>query len=174
MPADLSFPTKNNCARRPGSSFRSYMERFEFDGWLLEFDSERTAAAYRVTEHGAHDCACVCCRNYVAARDSHYAPRFLYLLNKFGIAVHKESELSESSSPQRGIHSYAGRYHFVGSILRDPGKEIKIPKSEPGTADWYLSFRTRSHLAMKSLQDLPLIQLEFHAELPWTLDEPPR
>jgi hypothetical protein len=174
MPPTCHFPTKNRCARQPGNSFRSYMERFEFDGWLIEFDSERTRAAYRLTEHGAHDCTCACCRNYVAARDSQYPPRFLYLLNKFGIAVHKEAELWESSTTQKGIHFYAGRYHFVGSILKDPGTEIKIPKSERDAAHWYVSFRVRSHLAMQSLQDLPLIQLEFHAEVPWALDEPPR
>src|SRR6185369_2718433 len=110
MPPTCRFQTKNRCARQPGNSFRSYMERFEFDGWLIEFDSERTRAAYRLTEHGAHDCACACCRNYVAARDSQYPPRFLYLLNKFGIAVHKEAALWETSTTQKGMHFYAGRY----------------------------------------------------------------
>src|SRR6266404_2449760 len=150
------------------------MERFEFGGWLIDFDSERTRAAYRLTEHGAHECKCACCRNYVAVRDSQYPSMFLYLLNKFCIAVHKEAQTWESLTKRKGIQFYAGWYHFVGSILKDPRTEIKIPKSERGAADWYVSFCARSDLAMKPLQGLALIQLEFHTEMPWTLDEPPR
>lgn len=93
------------------------MERFERDGWLIEYDADRTRQAYWLTDRGAHECTCAYCRNYIAIRDSQYPVAFRALLALFGIDIHKEVEVWQVPAARAGMHFYAGWYHFIGTIV---------------------------------------------------------
>ncbi len=147
------------------------MEQLCLDGWILEFDAERTRAAYAESTNGAHSCTCSYCRNYVAVRDSQYSTDLMNLLDKLGIPLHKEAEVYEIGpgfSP--GLRLYGGWYHFVGRIV-NPGAQVKL--ASPGGTVWSVSFAARHDLAPESFRGLPLVQLDFTVELPWVLEEAP-
>jgi hypothetical protein len=150
------------------------MEQFDFAGYVIACDAERTRTAYGLTDSGAHDCSCGHCRNFIPVRDSQYPPRFLELLDQLGITPHKEAEVYEmGEGKRRETRAYGGWYHFMGTIAKDPGTEIRIPGRNNGAGDWYISFHTGTGLALTPLKGLPLVQLEFSAELPWVLSEDP-
>lgn len=148
------------------------MEQLDLEGWIVKFDVDRTRLAYADSNHGAHDCACWYCRNFIAVRDSRYSTQFVELLEKLGVALHKESEVCEmgpSTSP--GTRLYGGWYHFVGEVVLDPGTETKLAKADE--TQWYVHFTQASDLAPESFRGLQLVQLEFRVELPWVLAEGP-
>src|SRR3954466_10698680 len=140
------------------------MERLELDGWSIECDPDSTRAAYALVTSGAHDCSCFQCRNFIAVRDPQYPPEFLEILNKLGITPHKEFKVYACGpGTQPGTVEYAGWYHFIGKVLKDSQHEIKM-------GNWLVSFQDGAELGLK-MAGLPLVQLDFRAELPWVLHE---
>ncbi len=148
------------------------MEQLDLEGWIVKFDAERTRLAYAASDHGAHDCSCWYCRNFIAARDSAYSTPFLELLERLGVERHKEAEVYElgpASAPKTRL--YAGWYHFVGEVTVDPGTETKL--AEKDETQWYVHFTQRGDLAPQSFRGLKLVQVGFRVELPWVLTEGP-
>jgi hypothetical protein len=148
------------------------MEQLQIDGWVLNFDAERTRSAYANADRGTQRCSCSYCRNFFAVRDSHYSQALEVLLKKLGVAHHKEAEIYElGAASSNGSRLYGGWYHFVGEVVADPGISAKV--GQPGETKWNLSFRSGNNLAFESFNGLCLVELTFTVELPWVLDEAP-
>jgi len=83
---------------------------------------------------------------------------------------------------ESGKHFYGGWFHFVGTILSgaDAAKQIEEnlwqPDLENQSEFFALGFSARSDLIREPFKGLPLVQFEFTANIPWTInaDEPAR
>ena len=140
--------------------------------WNFTCDRAATAAAYALCDSGGSDtCSCIPCRNFVAVREKAYPPEFLTLLDSLGIESGKDGEVFHNAQLAPGRHCYAGWFHFVGT-LENTGDFTPIELIE-GFKFWLCP---RSAPCLKTLKELPLVQLEFQADrVPWVLpgEEPP-
>lgn len=139
-----------------------------FGQWKYNVDRDATIDAYRRAERGGVDtCDCVWCRNFRLARSRAFPVWFLSLLEQLGINPKKDGEVYHNGRLASGLHSYAGWYHFVGTLeeTRDSAVELS-----PGFTAWMCE---ASAPRLSSLKGLPVVQLEFQSEVvPWLLNEP--
>lgn len=145
------------------------MSSSSFGDWHFTFDRAATAAAYRQAGAGWCDvCGCKGCRNFVAARARAFPEPFLRLLESLGIDPCKDGEIYHLGCERPGRHVYEGWFHFVGE-LHEAG-DFAVVELGDGCVAW-LCRAGAPRLA--SLEDLPVVQLEFHLSgVPWLLDEP--
>ena len=77
-----------------------------------------------------------------------------------------------------GSHQYGGWFHLIGSIVTgaDAAKQVAEniwqPDLEKTDQHFQLGFSSRIELIQAPFNNLPLVQLEFIAEVPWVLDSP--
>ena len=140
-----------------------------FGEWSYDADPEATAAAYRSVEHGgAEACGCAGCRNFLLARDKVYPASFLTLLAQLGVDPSKDAEVYHNAQLSPGRHDYGGWFHFVGE-LHNSGDFPPVALGENFSA--WMCRPNAPRLA--PLEDLNVVQVEFHAEaVPWLLREP--
>jgi hypothetical protein len=137
--------------------------------WAYSLDRDATVAAYRVVERGgAETCECAGCRNFVLARTKVFPAPFLIFLDQLGIDPSKDGEVYHVRRISPGRHGYGGWYHFVGSL--DETGDFPPVHFDEGFSVWMCG---ASAPRLISLNDLPVVQLEFSAEsVPWLLSEP--
>ena len=141
----------------------------QFDKTRYTCDRAATVAAYqRTPAGGSGTCRCNGCRNFAAARIRALPPRFLELLDALGIDASKDAEVFHCARHRPGFHYYGGWYHFVGHLTVD-GDFAAVDFGNGFTASLCKATAPR----LKSLEGLPVVQLEFHSEsVPWVLPEP--
>jgi hypothetical protein len=140
-----------------------------FGKWRFECDPEATRVVYsRVDRGGAESCSCNGCRNFVAARSRVFPETFLELLATLGVDPLKDAEAYHNARLAPGRHDYGGWYHFIGQLTVD-GDFAAVDFGNGFTASLCKATAPR----LKSLEGLPVVQLEFHSEsVPWALPEP--
>ena len=149
--------------------------------WILQADVQRTKAAHaKLTESGADECSCDGCKNFVAVRAKFLEGPLGSLLDQLGISPPWEVEVYEIHRVSPGVHMYGGWFHFVGSI--EPGSPVaravesptltEIKEFESISPKLSVWFDSNAVLVREPFEGLPLVQLEFSAELPWVIDAP--
>lgn len=154
--------------------------------WVLQVDREATLQAYAATAAaGSDECKCAYCRNFAAAREQVYPAEFLALLTRLGIDYRKDAEVWEVSPDNSRMRFYSGLFHFIGSIVSsdERGQPRKVALEHTGTTlaggeeliggSFAFTFADRADLVHPSFEGYHVVQLEFAAEVPWVLDEPP-
>ncbi|HEV3259366.1 MAG TPA: hypothetical protein VG013_21045 [Gemmataceae bacterium] len=147
------------------------MERVVFGRWRLCCDREATRRAYKFIEIGGPEaCGCCHCRNFAAARGQVYPGEVRSLFEELGIDSCREAEVYQMGRLASGLHLYGGWFHCLGRIEQE-GKEVGKFDLEGGTGPFNLFFHDKPALVPGPFQGLPLLQLEFTAEVPWVLQE---
>jgi hypothetical protein len=157
----------------------SKMESIRFGRWELLCDPELTRKSYAsVITGGPEECGCEPCLNFIAARQQIYKPDVLELFRKLGISHDREVEIYHMARVRPGRHLYGGWFHFVGSIVSgaDAAKQMAEnlwqPDLERTSELFSVGFSSRLALVRDPFKNLPLVQLEISAEVPWILDRP--
>ena len=156
----------------------SEMDAIRFGRWELLYDPELTGKSYAsVTVGGPEECGCDPCLNFIAARQQIYKPGVLELFRKLGISHDREVEIYHLARVSPGRHLYGGWFHFVGSIASGADAAMQVtenswrPALEKTSESFSLGFSSRLGLVRRPFKNLPLVQLEFMAEVPWILDK---
>ena len=145
----------------------------------IECDPQTPRQAYAQRATGSpEECACLHCRNFAAARYQTYPEQALDLFAKLGINANREAEIYHNGQLASGLHSYGGWFHFVGKFL--PETSDQQDENEGKQAFEFVSLSEHFQIAVTShvvlvpsaFKGLPLVQLEFLAEVPWVIGEP--
>lgn len=155
------------------------MESVVFRRWRVIVNRALTEAAYAAISEGSPErCGCAPCRNFVLARDWVYPVPARELLARLGIDWHKEAEIYHNGEVRPGVHSYGGWFHFVGSIEAgsDGWKAVDlntaVPDFELVSDGFSLGFTNRIALLADPFRGQEVVQVEFVAEIPWTIETP--
>lgn len=155
------------------------MSTLRFGRWEISADAESTRKAYAsVLLGGPEKCGCEPCLNFAAARNQIYPADVLALFARLGISSSREVEIYYMGRLAPDRHLYGGWFHFVGSILSgaDAAKQVAEnlwqPEFERISEHFKMGFSSRVELAREPFAGLPLVQLEFTAEVPWVLAAP--
>jgi hypothetical protein len=148
------------------------MEHVVFGRWRLSCDCEASRRGYQLVPVGAPEaCGCLYCRNFAATRSHVYPAEVLALFEQLGIDPSREAEVYHMGPLQPGLHRYGGWFHFVGRIEAEGESVGKFDlEGSPGPFKFY--FAENRALAPKSFEGLPLVQLDFEADVPWVIEEP--
>ena len=153
------------------------MERIDVAGWVLECEPEVTRAVLGALPAGAPEaCGCLHCRNYALARPRVYGPRMRALLARLGVPEDRETEVYElGPGAAPGLRLYGGWFTAAGRVLRDPLADVPPAERafvalDPGLE---VAAAPGGVLAPDGFAGRPVLQLVFHAQVPWLLDEPP-
>jgi hypothetical protein len=142
------------------------MNEVTFRGWHLAYDAEATACAYAAARPvGPERCGCTDCLNFIAARDTVYPPDLRQLAITVGVVPLTETEIYVMGPPDTAVPTtrlYGGFFHFIGSIIKDPGG--------PAEQIYFLPLR---HLLPESFGPASVVQAEFNLLVPWLLPDPP-
>jgi hypothetical protein len=144
--------------------------------WHVCWDPAATRQAYEAVFTGSpEECGCCYCRNFAAARGLAYPPEALSLFDRLGIDPRKEAEIWECCRLDSGLRCYGGFFHFVGSIevgadAMRPGGALEL---EPLTKHFSWGLTSNVSLVRPPFAGLPLVQLEFSAQVPWVLEDHP-
>lgn len=146
--------------------------------WLIECEPETTRSCYARIPPGI-GCDCTTCRNVEALGPAAFPPGAHYIFEELGIDFHKPAEVYHLTRLENGLQYYGGWYHCVGHIESGPGMQ---PRERPSsTSDFERAIATehftlwcssRHDLVPEPFRGLPLVQVEFTAELPWVISEP--
>ena len=140
-----------------------------FGQWKYSVDRDATIVAYGRAERGGTDtCDCANCRNFRVARAHAFPAEFFALLDQLGIDPLKDAEVYHNARLAPGRHDYGGWYHFIGSL----DQTGDFPPVDLGGG--FTAYMCRASAPrLPSLDAMPVVQVEFHAEaVPWLLDEP--
>jgi hypothetical protein len=153
------------------------MRTLSFARWSLSSDMESTKERYVGLSTGApEECGCEPCRNFAAQRTGVYPAAVLELFESLGIEANREAETYHMARLKSGKHLYGGWFHFVGSILDGQDAAVQVSESlwrpalEEIADGFSLGFTSKLALVPKSFDGLQAVQLEFNAQLPWTLE----
>jgi hypothetical protein len=155
------------------------MIAMEFRRWRFEADPGATRAAYRSIPAGGPElCGCLHCRNFAAARPAVYPPEALALFERLGVPPDREAEIWEYGPAGPGRRSYGGIFHFIGRALS--GRDAFVSKDgKSGTWDleslakaFALGLTSHLSLVPEPFGSLPVLQIDFQAEVPWVLEQP--
>jgi hypothetical protein len=153
------------------------MKTFHFGRWEIESDSEATRRAHSGVAKGSPEgCGCEPCLNFAAARKQVYSEKIVAMLDDLGIPSDREVEIYHMGRLPSGLHYYGGWFHFAGRILSgaDAAKQVREnvwqPDLEAITDRFKFGFSSRVQLATLAFSGLPMVQLEFTAEVPWLID----
>ncbi len=145
--------------------------------WLIECDPEATRRSYAAMGE-RYSCDCTPCRNFAALGPAAFPPRAHEVLKELGIDFYRPSEIYHISRLKSGLQHYGGWYRCVGHIESGPGAEAPEISSESErfptavvTEHFYFWCSSKRELAPKPFDNLPLVQVDFYAELPWVLPE---
>jgi len=147
-------------------------EAIQIGRWLVRPDVLRTRDAHsKLARSGAAECSCRGCQNFEAVRPQLLAGPLGRLLDQLGISPPWEVEVYEVGRTASGLHHYGGWFHFVGTLESGPN-----PSRPRGEADFdplsetlSVAFSTDVVLVREPFAELPLVQLDIIAELPWVI-----
>jgi len=155
------------------------VELIEFRDWKLRCDREATRHAYeRAAREEPEECSCEYCRNFASARDRVFPSEVLTLFSRLGIDHRLSPEVFHYKRLGPRRHLYGGWFHFVGSIEAGPNPKGQGSEGAwsldlvPITPDFRLGFTSKSALYFRAFLGLPIVQVEFEAEVPWVLELP--
>lgn len=151
--------------------------RIIFREWELVVDKELTKQTYDNTSCGsAEGCTCDPCQNFIDNRHSLYPDEIKQLLSDLGIDYKKEPEVSYYGRLENGLHLYAGWFHFKGRFI---GQDCTDPEGA-GFIIRYHDINDCFGIGFREAFDLSffdgregLVQIDFDAKIPWTLDQSP-
>ena len=149
------------------------LEKVNFGRWRLISDREATQRAYNSIQIGGPEaCGCSPCRNFAAVRGQVYPVEVLSLFEDLGIDLRREAEIYHMGRLESGLHLYGGWFHCIGRIEQE-GEEVGRFDLEAGPGSFKLYFHDKPNLVPAPLLvlGLPLLQLEFNAEVSWVLEE---
>lgn len=153
------------------------METVRFLRWVLHVDPERTRESYsQIATGGAEECGCEPCENFAAARGSVYPPEVLELFERLGVNPMLEAEVMHLCRLPNGLHQYAGWLHLVGQIAeggecwREAGPDSRTQDLEPVAESFQLGFSSDRAVANDAFDALPVVAVEFNAEVPWVAE----
>lgn len=98
------------------------------------------------------------------------------MLDDLGIASDREVEIYHMGRLPSGLHYYGGWFHFAGKILSgaDAAKQIREnvwqPDLHASTDRFKFGFTSHVQQVRQTFVGLPLVQLEFTAEVPWLVN----
>lgn len=151
---------------------------FEFGGYILDIDVEKTRDFYLSADKITDGCNCQGCRNYVKWASALCAePK--YTLERMGILLEKTPEVYVNCLNDDSSLFYGGFYHICGTIIQ--GKKLWKEISEkarifdddafiPLTKEYQVAFTKEVHLLEKGFP-APVIQMEISANIPFVLEE---
>ncbi|MBM4362398.1 MAG: hypothetical protein FJ104_06935 [Deltaproteobacteria bacterium] len=100
------------------------------------------------------------------------------VLYQLGVSPPWEVEVYSTGRAPSGLHEYGGWYHFVGTIESGgaASRSSGSGSGPAGCADFSelsetlsVCLHTELALVREPFEGLPLVQLEFRAELPWVI-----
>ena len=105
---------------------------------------------------------------------------FGQVLDRLGISPPWEVEVFQICRLPSGLHFYGGWFHFVGSIesgqpawkVVESAASFKSADFEPLFPGLAIGFHADVALVRPVFEGLPLVQLEWSAELPWVIEAP--
>jgi hypothetical protein len=141
------------------------MTQITYRDWIFDCDVESTREGYAsITAGAVEKCPCAECRNFLAQRNSVFPAEVLDLFNRLGVDYKRDAETYHMGRLEPGVHLYAGWFHFVGTILKEP--------IGPATLDNFtIDFIPHNALAAKDFENQPLVQIEITVKLPSVLSE---
>ena len=157
------------------------MDTLRIARWLVRVDAQRTAEAHAaLSSGGATECRCDGCKNFEAVRPQLLRGPLGDVLRQLGVRPPFEVEAFEQGRAASGLHHYGGWFHFVGEIVSgrpawkstDGSSNFSIADFEPLSESVSIGLRGDAALVRAPFQGLSLVQLDFHAELPWVIDAP--
>jgi len=155
-------------------------EAIQIGRWLVRPDVARTRDAHsKLFRSGAAECSCTGCKNFEAVRPQLLAGPLRGILERLGISPPWEVEVYESGRTATGLHDYGGWFHFVGTIesggdawrlVAPRSATLKVPDFERLSETLSIGLHADVELVREPFAGLPLVQLDFHAELPWVIN----
>ena len=151
---------------------------FEFGHHKIDIDVEKTKAFYHNAENVTKHCNCPGCRNFEQAV-AVINPNVISLFSAMGIDMKKAAEVYGIDSYKEGMLYYGGFYHVCGQIVcggytynKIDDKTYELERESVIVIDENFEFGFTEEIDL--LEDdfpEPVVQLEFHATIPWVLDE---
>ena len=155
------------------------MNQSVFGRWTLDTDPAATCAAYSKIAFGSPEsCGCDPCVNFAASREATYPPEFRALLSELGVSFDREAEIYHNCRLENGLHSYGGWFHFVGSIISGADAFGSIDANSGAfelhqiTDQFSAGVSVRTALVNQAFDSQSLLQLEFAAKIPWSIEAP--
>jgi hypothetical protein len=153
------------------------MNRIVFGRWTLDGDPDATRVAYGSISQGSPEkCGCGPCLNFAASRETTYPPAFRQTLVDLGVSFDREAEIYHNCRLENGLHSYGGWFHFVGTIVSGADAFVPIDANSgtfdlhPVTDRFSSGVSVRTALVDRAFDSQVLLQLEFSANIPWTIE----
>jgi hypothetical protein len=152
------------------------MRPVRFRHWLVQTSAEATRGCYaELAAGGAEGCACTPCQNFAALRDETYPVEVRRLMDELGVDFRQEAEVSHYARLPSGLHAYGGWFHLVGTL--EDGRDALTPISQGGytvdleriTERFSIGFTTKLALVPACFAGRPVLQVEFSAEIPWSI-----
>ena len=151
---------------------------FKFNQYVIDINIDKTRSFYQVAENIADGCDFPGCRNFEKAV-SHLPQEIVEIFNKMGIDMKKAREAYVNCKNLDGTLFYAGFYHICGKLVSggSPWKETSQMSKELDEKELFkinenfqIGFQDEVGLLEENFP-LPVIQLEFFANIPWVLEE---
>ncbi len=93
-------------------------------------------------------------------------------MGRLGLAPGNETDVYYEGRTKPGMHSYAGWFHFVGRIDAEGSSISPFDMEYSADTPFRFFFSDSATLLPKSFVGLPVVQMDFVAQVPWVLDEP--
>ena len=150
---------------------------FEFGQYKIDVDVEKTKKFYEQADLVTEGCSCDGCQNFEKAVET-LPVSVRDFFSKLGVDVRKICECYVLCTNEDGTLSYGGFCHICGVLISGESAWGKCDKAvsrweERKTFAISESFQISFQEEIDLLEDdfpLPVIQLEFTAEVPWVLD----
>ena len=145
---------------------------FEFGKYKVDIDVMRTASFFETALRAGETCPCDGCQNFDKA--SYLMPEELKVFfKKMGTDLAKPSECFVYYKDEDGQLLYGGFYHLCGAILEAPEGDVSEGQEDrmyTVNEDFKISFLKEVDLLEEGFPE-PVIQMEFLARIPWTLNK---
>lgn len=150
----------------------------EFGQYKVDVDIQKTKEFYKKAELVSKGCSCDGCLNFEKAVGVFPQSVTMFFTN-LGIDLRKVCECYVNCTNKDGTLLYGGFYHVCGTLLNGKSAWKKINDrtsywEENATfavsLDFHISFQEDIAL-LEADFPLPVIQLEFSANIPWVLNK---
>jgi hypothetical protein len=144
------------------------MGRIFIQPWLIEYHPTATRTAYeKIHAGGPEECGCEHCYNFALARDRIYPPEAENLFAMVGIDFKKETEVIHLRKIKPGLHQYTGSFHFVGTAENTQNIRCDSTTYVAVSSNFSWQFKKSQDPVHGAFHNLPLVQVEFMANVPW-------
>lgn len=149
-----------------------------FGNYTIDVDVRKTREFYLTAERVTEKCDCDGCLNYEKA--ANVLPESIKaFFDNLGIDMKKVCECYVNGINKDGTLSYGGFYHICGCLISGESAWRRITETHSFCNDEAMfaitdCFRVSVQNDVHLLEDnfpLPVIQLEFSADIPWVLDK---